>query len=182
MNGNRPTKKAGNYTHKRTVFMLVNILAVTIFIGTALQPAFAAPITKEQSGSLPNQDNTVYCNCIESTDTDAGCKMCIEAAFHAVKYMRNYVKQTIQGKGLYFLWTADVAIVVFEGLALGLIDSGFQIEIDYDKLHDTITFWTGKLWGPQMFFVTRFMARLAAISIGITWYLLSLCIDTSTII
>jgi hypothetical protein len=178
MEGKIGTIKAGDLSHKKSIMMIVSILAVTVFIGTAVQPALSAPSQNTDSQPVANEKEYFPCDCEQTTTEGAGCQRCVEAVFHAVKYMRAYVKETFKGKGVYFLWTADVAIVVVEGLILGLKDSGFTIDIDYNELKSTVDFWVGKLWGPQMFFITRFMARLGAISIGITWYLLSFCVDS----
>jgi hypothetical protein len=125
------------------------------------------------------EEECLPCQAEETTKDDVKCKTCIQAAFHAVKYMRNHVKDALSET--YFLWVADATILIIEGLILGVKDSGFKIEIDYNELNDTITFWSNKLIGPQIFFVTRFLAKLGVISIGVTWYLFSFCIDTTKI-
>jgi hypothetical protein len=182
MNGKLGNKKAGNFAGKNGVMMIVSILSVILFIGTALQPILSASTVKKDPQQAAGEKEYFTCDCEKDADAGSGGSVCAVAAFNTVKYMIQYVKTTLKGKGIYFLWAADAAIVIFEGLILGIKESGFKPTIDFDKLRASINLWVSKLVGPQMFFITRFMARLGAISIGIFWYLLSICIDTSRII
>ncbi len=185
MKGKIGTRKAGDLSHKSSVMMIVSIVAVTIFIGTAIQPALSAPLPQKDSQPAAGEKDSLPCDCEEAAAEGSGCKMCIDAVFHAVRYMRTYVKDYIQylrNQSIYFLWTAELTLTIIYGLGLGLIDSGFKIEIDYDELETTVDFWVDLLCGPQIFLITWFMARLGAISIGITWYLLSFCVDTHRIL
>ena len=172
--------KAGGIPRSNGVNMIVSILAVTLFIGMTMQSAIAAPIpTMEIEPPTVSEEECVTCNLVGPEDDEPKCETCAQAVFHAVKYMVDHVKTSLQGKGKYFLKSADATILIFEGLFLGIKDSGFRVKIDYNDLNNTIDFWVTKLVGPQLFFITRFMARLGAISIGITWYLMSFCVDTS---
>ncbi|KYK24737.1 hypothetical protein AYK25_01530 [Thermoplasmatales archaeon SM1-50] len=182
MEGKFGNKKAGVVTRKTGLMMIISMLAVTLFIGVAVHPVLSANVVRNNLQPAADDEEYFYCDCDKEANDGAACKTCVEAVFHTVKYMKNHVKNTLEGKGIYFLWTADAAILILEGLILGVKDSGYKIEIDYNELKNAVTFWVSKLWGPQMFFITRFMARLFAISIGITWYLLTFCIDTSTIL
>ena len=87
--------------------------------------------------------------------------------------MKDYVKEKVNGT--YLLWRMDIALFIFEGLIEGLKESGFNIEIDEDALRGSIEYWVNKIVGPQKFTVTLFLAKLGAIVIGITGYLISLC-------
>ena len=171
-------KEARGSTLNSSVIMIVSIVAVSLFVGTTIQPAIATTgfTTNLNTEQAIVEEEYVPCNCEEQISKDAGCKNCVEAVLYAVKFMKDHVKNTFKDKGVYFLRTADIAIVVVEGIVLGLKDSGFKIKIDYNELKNTVNQWVNKLYGPQMFFVTRLMARLGAIYIGVTWYLLSFCI------
>jgi hypothetical protein len=171
--------KAGGIPRSKGVKTIISIIAVTLFIGIAMQTALAAPIPTMEIEPPAVQEECVTCNFVGPEDEEPKCETCVQAVFHAVKYMVGHVKTSLQGKGKYFLKSADATILIFEGLFLGIKDSGFRIKIDYNDLNNTVDFWVTKLVGPQLFFITRFMARLGAISIGITWYLMSFCVDTS---
>ena len=106
------------------------------------------------------------------------CETCKDAVDYAVDYMKDYVKENVNGT--YFLWQVDVALFIFEGLIKGFKESGFNIEIDEDALKASIEYWVNKTVGPQQFPVTLFLAKLGAIAIGITGYLISLCNDDDT--
>ena len=173
--------KAGGIPGGNGVKMIVSIIAVALFIGIAMQTAIAGSIPTIDNEPVAVEEECITCNFIELGDEKPKCETCVQAVFHAVEYMVDHVKTSLQGKGVYFLKTADATILIFEGLFLGIKDSGFRVKIDYNDLNDTIDFWVTKLVGPQLFFITRFMARLGAISIGITWYLMSFCVDTSKI-
>jgi len=172
-------KKAGSIPARKTVFMIVSIIAVSLFVGMAMQPAMCSTTTKEDLGVSLFEVDSSSCGCSERITEKPKCDTCVKAVLHAVEYMKIHVRTELKDKGVYFLKTADAAILVFEGLVLGFLDSGFKIKIDYKELSSVIDFWVAKLWGPQMYFITRFMAKLGAISIGITWYLLSLCVIPS---
>jgi len=170
--------KAGGITNHNWVIMIVSLLVVSLFIGITIQPVMARSLPN--NSEVPTvEEECVPCEAAERAIGDPKCETCVEAVFHAVKYMKDHVKNALKDKGAYFLWTADATILIFQGLILGIKDSGFKIKIDYNELNNTINFWVSKLWGPQIFFITRFMAKLGAVSIGITWYLLSFCIDTT---
>jgi len=175
-------KEAGGIALNSSVIMIVSIVAVTLFIGTAMQPVIAISDSTASLNAKKElaEEEHLYCDCVKQISEDTGCKTCVEAVFYAVNFMKDHVKDSFKDKGVYFLWTADLALVIVEGLVLGIQDSGFKIKIDQNELKNTVNYWINKLYGPQMFFVTRFMARLGAIYIGITWYLLSFCVYTNT--
>ncbi|UCD13753.1 MAG: hypothetical protein JSW60_09395 [Thermoplasmatales archaeon] len=167
--------KAGGIQRNNGVKMIVSIIAVTLFIGAAMQAAIAGSISSIDHEPVAVEEECLPCKSIGPKNENPKCETCVQAVFHAVKYMRGHVKTSLKDKGVYFLRTVDVSILVVEGLVLGVKDSGFKIKIDYNDLNNTINSWVKKLVGPQLFFITRFMARLGAISIGIIWYLLSFC-------
>jgi len=108
-------------------------------------------------------------------ESDSGCKSCNEAVAFAIDYMKDYVKDKINNT--YFLWSMDATIIIVQGLVDGFKESGYKIEIDVNELKDNIQYWVNKTVGPQKFSVTLFLAKLGAITIGVTGYLLTLCID-----
>lgn len=172
--------KAGHITSNETVTMIVSILAVTLFIGTAIQSVIAAPAAPLSSGGAEVEEveeECIPCKAEELEQWDPKCKTCVGAVFHSVKYMKDHVKATMKDKDVYFLWTVDVSIVIFEGLILGLEDSGFKIVINYEDLFQYINNSVNKLVNPTnyLFPVTKCLAILIAIPIGITVYLLTLC-------
>ena len=89
--------------------------------------------------------------------------------------MVDYVNDNIDDT--YFLWSVDVAILIFQGLIDGFKESRFDLLVDEDELNETIQYWIGKTVGSQKFTVTQFLAKLGAITIGVSSYLLTLCID-----
>ena len=178
MNGKFGKKKAGGIALNSSVIMIVSVLAATLFIGAAVQPAISGSKADLNFGQTAVKEEHIPCGCEEPVPKDAGCKTCVEAIFHAVKYMKGHVNNYIQylrSNGTYLLWTMDLAIEIFEGLRLGIQDSGFKIKINLTELNNTINIWVNKLWGPQMHLITRISARLVAIYIGITMYLLTFC-------
>ena len=172
--------RAGGIPGNNGVKMIVSLMAVTLFIGMAMQAAIADYTPSVDPELEAVEENCSECGFMGPVYEKPKCETCVQAVFHAVEYMIGHVKDNLPKK-VYFLKTADASILIFNGLVIGLLDSGFRIKIDYDDLHDTINFWVKKLVGPQLFFITRFMARLGAISIGITFYLLSFCVDPSII-
>ncbi len=171
---------AGSIPGNNGVKMIVSIMAVTLFIGMAMQAAIAVSIISIDTEPEAVEDECLACKSENPEVEKPKCETCVQAVFHAVKYMKDHVKRNLP-KDIYFLKTADASILIVEGLILGIKDSGFRIKIDYNDLNATVNFWVKKLVGPQLFFITRFMARFGAITIGITWYLLSFCVDTTVI-
>lgn len=145
---------------KNTVIMITSLLVVGLFIGTVMPSVFAASSASSKSNNPPNHPE---------------CETCKEAVDFAVGYMKVYVKDNINGT--YSLWSVDVAILIFEGLIRGFEESDFEIKIDENELKASIEYWVNKTVGPQKFTVTLFLAKLGAIIIGVTAYLISLCND-----
>ena len=156
---------------KNTVITITSLLVITLFIGAALPSAIA--------DSLSSEETVEECSsCVVSPSRPRGdfpCDTCKEAVYYAVDYMKDHVKENVDG--IYFLWTVDVVILISEGLIEGFKESGFRIEIDEDELRANIEYWVNKTVGPQKFTVTLFFAKLGAIVIGVTAYLISLCYD-----
>lgn len=155
---------------RTTVITITSLLAVSLFIGAALPSAFA--------DSSPEGAVEECSSCVASPSRpqdDPSCDTCKEAVYYAVDYMKNHVKENVDGT--YFLWTVDVVILISEGLIEGFKESGFSIEIDQDDLRANIEYWVNKIVGPQKFTVTLFLAKLGAIVVGVTAYLISLCYD-----
>jgi hypothetical protein len=160
MKKNYGKNEAGYNYKKKTVITIVSMIAVTLLIGMAVQPAIAGPESTVGTKSQANNQGPK-------------CKTCSEAAAFAVDYMVDHVKANINET--YFLWTVDATILIFQGLVLGYKESGFTIEINEVALKAKIYYWVVKIVGPQLFNITKFLAGLSAIAIGITEYLLTLC-------
>jgi hypothetical protein len=82
-----------------------------------------------------------------------------------------------EDNGIYLLWTVDASILMFEGLVMGLEDSGFKIKVDYADLFQYINTTMHRLVKPDnyLFPVTKVLAILVTIPIGTTVYLLRVC-------
>jgi hypothetical protein len=91
--------------------------------------------------------------------------------------MKEYVNENINDT--YFFWTVDGSILIFQGLINGFKESGYTLEVDVNELKANIEHWVNKTVGSQKFTITLFLAKLGAITIGVTGYLLTLCIDNN---
>jgi len=178
MKKNNGKKEASYIGKNNTVIMIVSILAVTLFIGAAMQPVMAGELPIKGNEPAAVEEECLPCKSKEKINKeDTECKTCVEAVSHAVKYMVDHINKSLNGNGWYLMWPVDASILIFEGIVLGFEDSGFKMEVDYDDLNDFINKTVEKYVGPQLFPVTKLLATLAAISIGITGYLLLLCND-----
>jgi hypothetical protein len=156
--------------HNNLMFIVTCIMIVTVFVGVVTPSVM--------SHSTINSENHRCYSCEsaqKNSESDPICESCKEAVNFAINYMKDYVKE--ETNGTYFLWSFDLVILIFEGLTKGIIESGYNIEINYDVLLEYIEFWVNKTVGSQMFPATIFFAKLGAIAIGVTGYLLSLCSD-----
>ena len=156
---------------RNTVITITSLLAVSLFIGAALPSAFA---DSSPEGAVEECSSCTLKHVPRPRD-DPSCDTCKEAVYYAVDYMKDHVKENVDG--IYFLWTVDVVILISEGLIEGFKESGFRIEIDEDELRANIEYWVNNTVGPQKFTVTLFLAKLGAIVVGVTAYLISLCYD-----
>lgn len=184
MKKNYEKNEASHIGKKNSAIMIVTLLAVTLFIGTAIQPAIAVSISSSHSDTETVEEECLPCK-PEVQPKDGGeCKTCAEAVVFTVDYMKDYVKtelwKNFQEHGWWFYWPLDAVTLIFIGLNKGIKESGFEFEIDYNDLKEHINKTIEDLIGPQMFPFTKFLATLSAISIGITTYLVSCCTDGST--
>jgi len=177
MKGKFGKKEASHIGKNNAVMMIFCIFALTLFIGTAVQPAIASLITRQNFETDKAEEECTICAPRSDVPIkNPNCKSCQEAVSYAVDYMKDYVKEKLKDVNeTYFLWTLDVVILMSEGIHIGLQKSGFKFEVDKDELNENIEYWVNKTVGPQMFNVTIFLAKLGAISIGITSYLLTIC-------
>lgn len=169
--------EASHIGKNNSMIMIVSIIAVTLFIGTAVQPAIATTIHSQGIEVQEAEEECIICAPRSDGPTHGpACKTCGEAVEYAVGYMKVYVKEKMKDVNeTYFLWSLDVVFLISEGIHIGLKNSGFKIEIDREELNENIEYWVNKTVGPQMFNVTIFLAKLGAISIGVTGYLLTIC-------
>jgi len=161
---------------KTKTFVVVSCLVMSsLFIGAALPGVFAGAVNSEKNEHIKYDEPCKLCReHVANPINGPGCESCNEAVAFAVDYMKDYVSENVDGA--YFLWTVDVSILIFQGLVNGFKESGYKIEIDVDELKNNIEYWVNKTVGSQKFTVTQFLAKLGAITIGVTGYLLSLCI------
>ena len=158
-------KEAGSVPKYNKMLMIISVFAVSLFVGMAVQPVFAGPISTSET--------------IKNSQTpDPQCDSCSQAVVFAIEYMIKHVKDNLDG--IYFLWSVDATILIFQGLIIGLSKSGFKPTLDEDELKANINYWVKKLVGPQLFTSTKLLANIGAISIGITGYLLKLCKNEPT--
>ena len=161
---------------KNTVITIASFLVITLFIGTVMPSVIAGSITSEGAEPVAGHEGCSLCvSESELPPDDSSCETCEEAVVYAVDYMKDYVKEKVNGT--YLLWRMDIALFIFEGIIEGLKESGFNIEIDEDALRASIEYWVNKTVGPQKFTVRLFLAKLGGIAIGVTDYLISLCND-----
>lgn len=184
MNKRFGRNKAGGITKKNSVIMIVSIMTVTLFIGTAIQPAIATPLTGDGAEIGEVEEECIPCKYEEErTQGDAKCKTCVGAVFYAVRYMNGHVMDKTKakilegGKLIYPLWTVDLSMLFSQGLIKGLLESGFRFEVDFVDLCQSINNTVNKLVDSANYFfpVISYLAILVVIPIGITVYLLRLC-------
>lgn len=150
----------------------------SLFIGAALPSVFAGAVNSEKvEYDYDNEPCKLCREKVAQPVNEPRCESCNEAVAYAVDYMIDHVSENVEGT--YFLWTVDVSILIFQGLVKGFEESGYKLEIDADELKANIEYWVNKTVGSQKFTVTKFLAELGAITIGVTGYLLTLCIDNN---
>ena len=165
--------EASGLRRKKSVIMIISILIVTIFIGSAIQPAIANPMPNEIDGSI-NNNTCNTCRPRLQNNEEPRIKTCGGAMRFAVEHMKKHVRDNLP-KEHYFPKTVDLVLLINQGLWEGIKLSGFKIEIDQEKLTANIKYWVDELYGPQVFDVSKFLAVLGGISLGITTYLLTFC-------
>jgi hypothetical protein len=160
--------KAGNGPTHNTVIMIVSILAISLFIGMAVQPVIADAVkNKNESHDLNSQN-----------ELKGDCKTCACMVDFTIRYMIKHVKDNL--KGIYYLWTVDAVQLIFQGTMKGIANSGFNPQVNTVHLKASIYYWVNKLVGQQIFTTTKLLAVLSAIGVGISGYLLSLCNNPTT--
>ena len=161
---------------KTNTFVVVSCLIMSsLFIGAALPGVFAGAVNSDRIEYVDDEPCKLCRENVAHPKNGPGCESCNEAVAFAVDYMKDYVNDNIEGT--YFLWTVDVSILIFQGLVNGFKESGYEIKIDVNELKSNIEYWVNKTVGSQKFTVTLFLAKLGAITIGVTGYLLTLCIN-----
>jgi hypothetical protein len=167
---------AGFIQKNNTVIMIISILTVTLIIISGIQPALASSISNSNYRPATIEEECLTCIITEPTKKDPPCRTCGCAVNHAVTYMINFVNDTMKDNK-FPLWRAEIVGMVFEGLVLGFIDSGFRININANTLKAHINYWVDRLIEPEnyRYNVTEILANIYAVGIGITSYLLTLC-------
>ena len=176
MEKNVGKNNAGYIRRNKMVTMIVSIGAIFLIIGAAMQPVLAVsasniapdPHTKEEE-CMPEPTK-------EPEKVGPICKNCTCAMEFAIEYMVDFVDRNLK-EGPYLLKGGEVVGLIFLGLVKGVRESGFRIVIQTEDLKSNITYWVEKLVEPENYWfnITEILANLAAIAIGISAYLLTLC-------
>jgi len=165
--------------------MTVSIIAISLFIGMALQPAIASPMY--DAAVEENEYECPLCRSREEpAETKPICKTCLCTAGHAVKhgisYTRGKIIEKMNDNDVWEGILADISLWLIEGTGQGLKIYGFKIEFDKEELNETINYYVNKYVGPQGHNVTKIFVALRAISIGIRVYFISLCANGKQIL
>jgi hypothetical protein len=161
---------------KSTVVYIIGLVTSCLFVSAFVPSVFAGAISQDKIEMEHNEELCIPCRSRQITESDnPNCDTCREAVEFAVDFMKEYVKEEIDDT--YPLWSFDVTILVLEGLVQGFIESGFLMEIDVNELQSNIEYWVNEIVGSQKYNATLFLARLGAITIGVTTYLLTLCTE-----
>jgi hypothetical protein len=178
MNKKIGKNEASHNLTKTMVKMTVSIMAVILFIGTAIQPALAGTSTTQGIESEPNEEECNLCPKSSENQPDLPiCETCVEAVEFAVDYMIDYVNETIYEKGEDdTFYGMNIAAAIVRGLIDGVIKSGFRFDIGHGELAENVFVWLDKeIYKDQWYIGTKIIALLASIAAGITEKLLSLC-------
>ena len=97
MKKNYGKNEAGRIWKKKTVITICSVLAVTLFICTAVQPVMAESISSSSSKSSSESEECIPCTPSGQTPEVAECKTCAEAVVHAVDFMKNHVINRVIG-------------------------------------------------------------------------------------
>lgn len=174
--------EAGGSGNKSSAIMIISIIAVALFIGTALQPAIASPIPEVEVEE--KEEECLLCRSRGNpAETKPECNNCLCTAFVAVDYGIDQTRKKIKEKlvetngEVYDGILGDIVLWLVEGVAEGIVKSGFKIKFDKEELNETIHYYINKYVGPQGHDITKILVALQAISIGIRVYLISLCVE-----
>lgn len=180
-------KEARNFGKKNTMVWIACLFAVTLFIGVAIQPALSNPMANNVVENETDPDTCSLCVPIsKNTGTGPTCKTCICAARVAVKTSMSYTRDKIDKKieetgGYYSGFFGDIVIWILEGVEEGISVSGYEIDLDKNQLNETIRYWVDECVGPQEHNVTKIIAALQGVSIGVRMYLISVCLNDKQI-
>ena len=178
MRKNLGNYEAGHNGKKKTGMMIVSIVAVTLFIGTALEPALADPLSPVEIKTPENEEECTLCASGSSDPVNnPECKSCIEAIKFAVNYSRSHVNQTFANDSIWYpLMVVEVAIAIFEGIHEGLKISGFKVSIDEEALKEKIKYWVDRTVDSNYKYnMTEFLAVIGSVFVGVLAYLLTRC-------
>lgn len=155
--------EAGSSRRKNPVVMIISILAVSIFIGSAIQPALADDIT------LPIKPIK------QNLEKKGLCTTCHCAVDFAIDHMIIYVKNNAPPDKEHLFWRVEYVALIWQGLNQGLKLSGFEVKINIIEVMAEIEYWVDEIADGQILPVTRFLANLTAIGAGLLTYLTTLC-------
>jgi hypothetical protein len=181
MEKNVGKNKAGSIHRNKMVTLIVSIGAIILIIGAAMQPVLAGTVSNIAPDPHTHEEECMP-EPIEDPKKVVGsvCKNCTCAMEFAIEYMVKFVDRNLKD-GPYLLKGGEVVGLIFLGLVKGVRESGFRIVMQAEELKSNITYWVEKLVDPENYWfnVTEILANLAAIAIGISAYLLTLCDDGS---
>ena len=178
MRKNLGNNEASHNGKKKTWMMIVSIVAVTLFIGTALEPALADTMSPAGLKAPEYEEECTLC-ASESTESEEipECTSCIEAIKFAVEYSRSYVNKTFANDKVWYpLMVVEVVITIFDGIHEGLKVSGFKIDIDEEALKEKIQYWVDRtVDSDYKYNMTEFLAVIGSVFVGVLAYLLTRC-------
>lgn len=168
--------KAGHTPSNKAVTMIVSILAVTLFIGTAMQPIMAGPVSNSNPEPVEVEEECLPCKAAETTSKNPPCESCACAVNYAVDYMVIFVTANVKDYK-FPLWRAELVGLIFEGIVTGVIESGFGFHINEKELKAHINYWIDKLIEPEnyRYKINEILANIYAIGVGISSYLSTIC-------
>jgi hypothetical protein len=173
--------KAGYHSRNKTVTMIVSILAVTLFIGIAMQPVIAEPISVKKSELQAYEEECKPCKAAEQPQTILPCASCKCAVKFAVDYGLKYAKGEIDKKmeetngKIYSGFFVDLVLWIRTGVLKGFEESGYDFDVDIVKLTEEIEYWVNKKIDIPEHDLAKIVAALSGIFKGLGVYLIELC-------
>jgi hypothetical protein len=167
--------EASDYRAKNTVIMIVSILSVSLFIGTAIEPVMA--------GRIPNQqtelaiEECLPCKVQEKPPECETCMDAVELIFNEtiIYVTTNLPNESFPGKGI------ELLCYIYEGIIIGIDKSDFEFEYDEDELKENITYWIDQFLHPnQEHNITVVLMALVGIVTGVVLYFLKQCNDENS--
>lgn len=161
-------------TTKKSTITLISLVAVALFIGTAINPATAVTSLRDESQELV-AESTECSLCAQSQEytipSGGGCDTCGETVEFAVNYMLENIGDILDD-GWYLLKSVDAAILVVSLIVEGTVQSGYTIQLNADELKAYVKDQLETYVGSQIFLITQFLAAIIVISVSVVVYLI----------